>query len=450
MTPASTVPALQYYTRPHEPLASFARNPTIDQPNVDELPWTRTLEALLTNHSDVAITPSRAGASALAPDGAVFMSEYQYYEFLAMDRPLDAGELSALRSVSTRAEITPTRFANEYSFGSLKADVLDLLERYFDVFVYVANWGTRRLALRLPMDADALQAWQVFCGIDGVSVRAAGAHMILDIRGETDEPDGWEDGRGWMTALSGVRAELLRGDYRVLYLAWLQAIQISAVDNDVEEPPVPPGLNALSVPLAELVEFLRLDEHLLEAAAERSADAPSDPNGMAAWIADLPVHQKNELLLRVAQGEQGEVVTALLQGFAAAARGTAPAPAADRRTVGELLERADVLREEAERQQALAAAEARRLRQIAEEQAKTQRLDELAPRREDAWRQVEELVKLTQQAAYDDAVRLLTDLRDLAAREGDDAEFVRRLHALRSHYTRKPTLMARLEKAGLA
>jgi hypothetical protein len=230
----------------------------------------------------------------------------------------------------------------------------------------------------------------------------------------------------------------------------LQAIQISAVDNDVEEPPVPPGLNALSVPLAELVEFLRLDEHLLEAAAERSADAPSDPNGMAAWIADLPVHQKNELLLRVAQGEQGEVVTALLQGFAAAARGTAPAPAADRRTVGELLERADVLREEAERQQALAAAEARRLRQIAEEQAKTQRLDELAPRREDAWRQVEELVKLTQQAAYDDAVRLLTDLRDLAAREGDDAEFVRRLHALRSHYTRKPTLMARLEKAGLA
>ena len=38
------------------------------------------------------------------------MSEYQYYEFLAIDRPLERSEIAELRSLSTRAEITPTRF----------------------------------------------------------------------------------------------------------------------------------------------------------------------------------------------------------------------------------------------------------------------------------------------------------------------------------------------------
>jgi len=32
------------------------------------------------------------------------MSEYQYYEFLAIDRPLTADEMAELRALSTRAE----------------------------------------------------------------------------------------------------------------------------------------------------------------------------------------------------------------------------------------------------------------------------------------------------------------------------------------------------------
>ncbi|MDH3316099.1 MAG: hypothetical protein OER43_10075 [Gammaproteobacteria bacterium] len=41
------------------------------------------------------------------------MSEYQYYEFQAIDRPLTQSQMRELRSVSTRATITPTRFVNE-------------------------------------------------------------------------------------------------------------------------------------------------------------------------------------------------------------------------------------------------------------------------------------------------------------------------------------------------
>ena len=40
------------------------------------------------------------------------MSEYQYYEFQAIDRPLAEQEMRTLRSCSTRATITPTLFTN--------------------------------------------------------------------------------------------------------------------------------------------------------------------------------------------------------------------------------------------------------------------------------------------------------------------------------------------------
>ncbi len=40
------------------------------------------------------------------------MSEYQYFEFQAIDRPLNKKEMAELRSYSTRARITPTSFIN--------------------------------------------------------------------------------------------------------------------------------------------------------------------------------------------------------------------------------------------------------------------------------------------------------------------------------------------------
>ena len=78
------------------------------------------------------------------------VGEYQYYEFLAVDRPLKADQLDALRALSTRAEITSTTFVNTYHWGDFRGDPRALMEGYFDAFLYTANWGTRRLMVRLP------------------------------------------------------------------------------------------------------------------------------------------------------------------------------------------------------------------------------------------------------------------------------------------------------------
>ncbi|WP_280208136.1 hypothetical protein [Nocardia cyriacigeorgica] len=80
------------------------------------------------------------------------MSEYQYYEFLAVDRPLDDDEQAAVRSLSTRARITATSFVNEYHWGNFKGSPRRLMEQVYDAHLYVANWGTHRVMFRLPCD----------------------------------------------------------------------------------------------------------------------------------------------------------------------------------------------------------------------------------------------------------------------------------------------------------
>jgi hypothetical protein len=57
------------------------------------------------------------------------MSEYQYYEFRAVDRPLDDRQMRELRAVSSRAVITPTSFTNEYNWGDFKGSPEKWMEK---------------------------------------------------------------------------------------------------------------------------------------------------------------------------------------------------------------------------------------------------------------------------------------------------------------------------------
>ena len=52
--------------------------------------------------------------------GGSLMSEYQYYEFQTVDQPLSERQMSELRQLSTRAEITTTSFTNEYHWGDFR------------------------------------------------------------------------------------------------------------------------------------------------------------------------------------------------------------------------------------------------------------------------------------------------------------------------------------------
>ena len=195
------------------------------------------------------------------------MSERQIYEFVALDRPLGELEMAELRGVSTRAEISATRFRNEYQWGDLKADPRELLVRYFDVHMYSASWGERRFMVRLPADRVDVAALRLYLGDRPDVLARVGEHHVLELTSDSDCDEGGGEEVVDGAALLGVRAGLLHGDMRGPYLAWLLAVQGDRVARGEREPAVPPGLERLSAPLVALARFLRIDADLLAAAA---------------------------------------------------------------------------------------------------------------------------------------------------------------------------------------
>src|ERR1700754_3876801 len=121
------------------------------------------------------------------------MSEYQYYEFTAVDRPLTAREQGELRSLSTRAEITADSFINTYEWGNFKGDPRKMMERYFDAHLYLANWGTRELMLRLPKRVLDPAVAADYCVGDSAYAWTSDGNLIIGFnREDEDGTDEWD------------------------------------------------------------------------------------------------------------------------------------------------------------------------------------------------------------------------------------------------------------------
>jgi hypothetical protein len=335
------------------------------------------------------------------------MSEYQYYEFQAIDRPLTPEEQRAVAQLSSRVEPHPRRAVFTYSFGGgLRRRAEDLLAEYYDAMLYLANWGSRQLMFRFPkalVDLEQMQQyttefWSDVVNVIGVYVE--GEYAILDIQLGEEEGLDWIEGEGWLDSLVELRDAILRRDYRVLYLAWLKGITLEyREDNDTFEPPVPPGLRALTPALERFVELFDVDEDLIRVAAERSGDLATEitDKDLRRAIAQLSPEERDAFLLRLARGEPH--LSLALNRRLSTFVDTSQRDTFERRTVGELLAGAEALREQRRRERA-AAAEAKR---IAE-------LNALARREDEAWREVDALIQQSQAKAYDEAVRLLKRL----------------------------------------
>jgi hypothetical protein len=162
------------------------------------------------------------------------MSEYQYYEFQAVDRPLTNEQIRELRRYSSRAEIAATAFIVEYNWGDFKGDPQTWMEKYFDAFVHLANWGSRWFMLRVPSDLLDAETVSQYCDDDYLCYRASDKNLILSFRSDDEDRD-WVDGEGWLSSLIALRADLLKGDRRCLYLAWLRSIQRMDYEDDTAE-----------------------------------------------------------------------------------------------------------------------------------------------------------------------------------------------------------------------
>lgn len=391
------------------------------------------------------------------------MSEYQYYEFRALERPLSKPEQAELRRCSSRASITSNRFVNEYQWGDFRGEPEAWMKRYFDAHLYFANWGSSSLMLRLPLSALDKSLLQEFVGPslsgagsgseDALEVIATPEHIILAWRFNDDS--GYcdrfcdEEGAEWLNRLLPLRDELLGGDTRPLYLGWLARVCAGVLGDDDVEPPLPAGLVSLTPAQQALVEYLQLDPDWLAAAAQASQplqDPSSEEEGMGLWLAEQTLEALRASVALLLAGRSQEAQQGVRQAYLTWQAARRPgAEALPRRTlahIGTGIERAREQRlvQEKETQTANAA------KQKAVREA---HLVKLAARQVQVWQEIDASLQRGSGVGYDQALRLIVELHDALKHVGQEAEFqLRLLTLMQVHGTRK-AWVSRLKQAGL-
>lgn len=366
------------------------------------------------------------------------MSEYQYYEWQTVDRTLTREEQAAVDGLSSHIDVSPSRAVVTYNWSDFKHDPKQVLVKYFDAHFYMANWGSLCLMFRFPhglLDAVAIEP---YCVDDCISLETVGDYQVLELSFNEEEGWDWLEPEGDLSGFVPLRNDLIEGDYRLLYLAWLKAVKSGALYedddfDDLQEPPVPPGLKKLTPALKHFVDLCEIDDFLVEAAAEASPDLKAaQAVDYRELVASLPRAECDDFLVRLAEGEPG-VTPALRKRLAASLPQDRIPQRAERRTFGALTERTEKLKEVAAQRRA--------------EEARKKHIDEmkkLALRESQVWQEVEDLLESGKTASiYDEATKLLVKLSQLADFQGTPHIFQSQIDKMAKKYASRPSLMRR-------
>lgn len=380
------------------------------------------------------------------------MRGYQYYEFLAIDRPLTADELDELWAISPRATITPVSFTKKYTRGDFKGDPDKLMQRYFDAHVYVANWMRAIFMVRLPMEALTRETAKAAAVPYLLDIEPTRTHWIITWSlGESENYERFdvEDGLGWMELLAPVRDELLCGDLRSLYIGWLAAAGGETMDDDEMEPICVSGLGDLTASQQALAQFLEVDPYLLAGAGMGSPSAPKAEillQEMDMWVDALPGEEVHSILKQLLEGKGQQAERSIRNRFAAWRRGFQNnATDASRRTVGELRQNAVKAR--------LIQLEKRKRdheqREIERRKEHEEYLKTLADDFSKAWASVREPVERGSGWGYDIACRIIVDIAEAYDLFATKEQFQDELKRFMTDYLRRRALIRRLVKAGI-
>jgi hypothetical protein len=372
------------------------------------------------------------------------MSEYQYYEFQALDKVLSPEARKEISQLSSRVQLSSGSASFVYNYGSFRGDPYQVLAKYFDAFLYITNWGTRQLMFRFPLNSIPAAIKAAYQFANGLEWTISGNYEILNIefQDEDGESWGWVEGEGLLSGIAPLRNDMLRGDYRPLYLAWLKLAQTEAgyeeTDEDLTEPPVPANLQNLSPGLRYFMEFYDISEDLVMAAAQSSLQEAVAEENLAPYLEKLPPGEQLSFLERLLQGEAHLDIALSKRLRELSGRQKAPASTTAGRSIQELLELAKTLNEKRRAEEARVA---KALHQ--------KKMETLAPQEERLWAQVIPLIEQKQTKAYEEAIRILIDLRDLAEYDQRQAAFQAKLSEIKAKYPTLSGLHRRLADAKL-
>jgi hypothetical protein len=373
------------------------------------------------------------------------MSEYQYIGFRAVEKPVGDKDLEYMRQQSSRAEITPRSFDNEYHFGDFRGDALTMLRRGYDIHLHYANFGIRKLLIRLPLNLPKTPGAGPYFTEDGL-------HFLKDKQGQGgilsispnhepgDQDELWNVGQ-ILDRLVPLRAELLEGDLRPLYLAHLAVM--SDAEHDPEEAvegPIPVGLGKLTAAQRALAELFDLSDAFIAAAAQGNPGqrGQADQGRLHAdWIQNLPQTTKDGWLLDWLADPHTSARNDMLAELRKSRPKAAWPTVECGRTIAELEEAAEGIHKKAVR--------------TAQEKAARQRAKRLADMAADptpTLNETDRLVKMRSRESYTKIATLLKDLREALADTKQAGLAEKQAQKLRKENPKLNLLTGELRRAG--
>ena len=373
------------------------------------------------------------------------MSEYQFYEFKAIDKPLSEKDKNEIGNWSSRTNPSNTGATFIYSYGSFPKDEIKVVEKYFDAMFYIANWGTTQLVFKLPNNLIDIRQIKRYCIMEGFDVIEKPDFTLLDICISDDEGGGkWIEGEGWLSTLALLRNDILSGDYRCLYLIWLKVStedvlhEWGNIDSESSEPEVPGNLKSLNGALMDFVDIFEIDKDAIAVASEKSrTDSSEKSEEYADYINRLPNDEKDELLLRLLKNEPLLNISLKnrLKDFVSEVKERG---IEKRRTVGEL---AQAIREVKE----LKKIEKKRKR----EEKRLTKLKKTEQQETELWATVELLIKEKKTKSYEEAISLLQDLKELSIHKNRFEDFRQKIDTIQQKYSRLSGLQWRISEGKL-
>ena len=245
------------------------------------------------------------------------MSEYQYITFRAIDSAVSKKNLAYMRRQSTRAEIGPRSFINEYTFGDFHGNAMEMLRRGYDIHLHYANYGLRSLYFRLPQGLPDSKAAKPY--LDGESIRfvkdreGRGGTLAIEPCYEPGDLEELWEFEELIDDLVPLRSEITEGDLRPLYLAHLAvSCDCNHDPEETVEAPVPGGLNQLTTPQRALATLYELRDALIAAAGQEFGPLPSKgerPAEYIQWISQQPEANKNAWLTALMNGSNSSAAS---------------------------------------------------------------------------------------------------------------------------------------------
>lgn len=372
------------------------------------------------------------------------MSEFQYYEFYAVDKPLSKEDIATVNTFSSRSHATSRKAAFEYSYGNFPKNEKEVLKKYFDMMVYVSNFGYYRWMIKFPIQAvsfDQLKAFHLNVSegyTNEITISKDDNHVLLTIEYSEEEPPGWIEAAHLMNRLLPIRDQIMAGDYRSLYLIWVHMVFENKADHIEDWPCVINNLTDLDDSHDCLVDLLRIDQDMISALQSYSS-VKMEPTTqeLKRQIEKLTLQEKDTFLMEMLDNTSASALKLKKRLLELSDSNESEKP--------EVFLDLETLEIEVEKQKELRLNHEKRMK----EQAWIQKMQKIGKDQDFLWQCIEKSASLKLARGYEEAASDLKDLKDFHVFKGKESSFDEKFKSVLDRHGKSVAFRRRLVEIGV-